>query len=252
MHEIRVLVDPESPDRRRHRRGAIIKTDSRSEAYRRLPTAGEPLPIRDVRWQRHIPILNQDKPVTVNGRVWRHGTGSCGVNSLLGVVSTGPFTPPFLRPTEQETVVPIYENLSARLGPGYAFPPHDTGCSITDAMAYAQEQGWIASYYWPSSFEDMLQALMTGPVQVSFPWYDSFDRDATSYRCPVKGTSYDGWHAVCFDTVDTRQKRLWFANSWGRSWCAKGWGYMTYGDVRRLFDRQQIQVAAPQPVPAAA
>jgi len=253
---IRKIDDVRKP---RLKTGAIFKEDSRNLDFvhsdRMAARAQPPLPITDVNWPRHIKIMNQNASVTVNGRRY-NGLGSCVPNSGITTLSTGPFKPPYPRPTEQKTIVPLYETLSAELGPEYAFPPNDKGCSIGDFMSLAIERGWISEYNWVYTLDDMLQALMHGPVQVAIAYLHSYERDASSARFPVHLKSgIISFHALCADEVRLSKKQVWYTNSWGHvgardakgNWTGKF--YQTFTDLERLFKSNNIQVAVPIPSP---
>jgi hypothetical protein len=258
-HEIHIKhVDEVIAPDRHGRLGAFYKEDSRNKDFEhpvRMAARGTgPLPIKSVRWPRHIPIMNQNKDVSVNGRVY-HGLGSCCPNSGVGVVSTGPFKPPFAHPTEQRTIVPLYEMLTAELGAGMTFPPHDTGSNIADFMAYAKQMGWISEYNWVYTLKDFIQALMHGPVQIGINYLNSYDRDALSVRFKVDLSSgSEGWHALCADEVRVEDHEVWYTNSWGtipsgaNKW--DGRNYQKYSDLDALFGSGNIQVAVPIPVSA--
>jgi hypothetical protein len=261
-HEIHVRYVTEDVEERRGRRlGAYYKEDSRNKDFehpaRMMARAQAPLPLQSVRWPRHIHVMDQNRDVTVDGKVY-HGLGSCCPNSGIGVVSTGPFTPPFANPTEQRTIVPIYEAITrAGLDQSYWFPPHDNGSNILDFQNYALQKGWISEFNWVYTFEDFLQALMHGPCHIAIAYFNSYDRHANNPRFPVDlSTKVSGWHALCADEVRLEEKQIWYTNSWGirehdrPKWNQTAWdgrNYQTFGDVKKLFQTSNIQVAVPIP-----
>lgn len=241
------------------RLGAHYKEDERNKDFAFLAKLEAPVPIEPVHWERHIHPMNQNIDVVVDGKTY-HGLGSCVVNSMLSAVSTGPFKPPFPHPSEQKTVVPIYETLTHRMDSQYWFPPHDGGTFVLDAMNYAKEQGWISEYRWAYSLDEMLQALMAGPVQIAVGWADSFDH-AGEPRFLKRSTGNElvfnprsevrGWHAICADQVVPHKQRVWITNQWGVDWCKDGRAFFEYDTLRQLFDTGNIQVAVPVPPVAA-
>lgn len=253
---INARIIPETPGRAK-RLGAHFKEDDRSQQFAFLARATEPVPITHVKHERHIHPMNQNIDVTVNGKVW-HGLGSCAPNALISSVSTGPFIPPHPHPSEQKTIVPIYEAVTLRSGdPNLYFPPHDDGCYPLDAMGYALDQGWISEYRSAYSTDEFLQGMMHGPALVATAWPNSFDwagepkgvkhHTGNELKIVAGHDTVNGWHAQCADEVQPRAERVWLQNQWGIDYCKEGRSWLAYSTIDELFKRGWIQVFFPIP-----
>jgi len=165
---------------------------------------------------------------TVKSRSWERpgpfdqgDTGSCTGQAVAGLVMTAPIADTGI---DQGTAMQIYE-LATKLDPYPGnYPPDDTGSSVLAAMQAAQQLGYITSYHWCFSLQDVLQALsQVGPVAIGINWYTSFDQpDATGHVTLQPGATVRGGHALNLTSVDTQAKRVGGWNSWGELWGVDG------------------------------
>lgn len=221
------------------RLGRHVMRDSRSAMY---PfRAKTPVPIDSVSWARSIPILDQGD------------LGSCTGNAMTGALGIAPLYPnlPAKHPVLDESEAVILYGVATQLD-GYpgTYPPNDTGSDGTSVCKAAQKAGLISGYTHATTLNDMLQALMAGPVLMGLDWYEGFDNPDISGVVAISG-SVRGGHEVVARTVHTDAQLVGFDNSWGTSWGVAGSFFMSYATVTKLLAADgDVTVPIPLSVPA--
>lgn len=195
--------------------------DPRSKAF---PLTSTNLPVQQVLHDRHAPIFDQ-------GQI-----GSCTANAALGMLVTAPNFRGTVY-TEADAVELYHEEtlLDDRQIPGH-YPPDDTGSSGLYSCKALKARGLISGYRHGFTTDTVLAQLAVGPVSIGIPWLNSMFRPDSSGNVPVDlHSGLAGGHQVCVDGIDPATQRVRFANSWGTSWGAKGWGWLRYADLRLLL-----------------
>lgn len=201
MTESFVRELPEAPDLP-HALGRHVEHDPRSRSF--AFTAPEPRPIVDTVWHRLVPAYDQGS------------LGSCTANALCGALSTRPHRHRF---RSQRNIVKVYSE-ATRIDPfPGAWPPEDTGSSGLAVAKVALRRGWISEYRHIFRFEDLLQALMVGPLIVGTAWHSEMFHPEPDGRVHPLGTVVGGHEYEAFG-VDVSNRRVWFWNSWGTNWGA--------------------------------
>ena len=202
-----------------------------------------------------LPVNELFRPkAVVKSRVWgRPGpfdqgdTGSCTGQAVAGLVMTAPIADTGV---DEGTAMEIYE-LATKIDPfPSSYPPDDTGSSVLAAMQAAQQRGYITSYRWCFSLQDVLQALSTvGPVAIGINWYTSFDQpDTHGHITLAPGATIRGGHALNLTSVDTNTNRVGGWNSWGANWGVGGQVHDGLADTRHAARSERRGGRRPQVV----
>ena len=200
-----------------HRLGRHRNHDPRSRNF--AFTAAQPRPIQDVSWGRSVPVYDQGN------------LGSCTAHALCGALSTAPHKHHF---RSEKNIVKVYSAATAIDPYDGQYPPDDTGSDGLSVAKVALSKKWISRYEHAFSFDDMLQALMIGPVIVGTAWKDRMFHPDPSGLVTVAGATVGG-HEWQVYGVDTTQRRLWAWNSWGRDWGVGGRFNLSWDDMRALL-----------------
>ncbi len=109
------------------------------------------------------------------------------------------------------------------------------GTSVRAGAKSLQQQGYVASYRWAFSGDEVVRAVLdVGPVVVGTNWYQSMffpsDRGLIIPDGPVVGG-----HAYLIDGASLNSGKVRIKNSWGRDWGVYGRAWMTIGDLSRLM-----------------
>lgn len=195
--------------------------DERSRAFA-LPTAA--LPTRTVLHERHIPILDQGQ------------LGSCTANAGLGMIASGPLWRPGDPVWTEKDAVALYSEetrLDDRVIPGH-YPPDDTGSAGLYLCKALRRRGLIESYWHGFSLVAVLAQLAVAPVAIGIDWHEAMFEPDRGGRVHIAG-AVAGGHEVCLDGIDPTRRLVRFANSWGTSWGAAGWGWLSWDDLGQLL-----------------
>ena len=228
------------------RLGRHVRRDSRSLAYPYRPA--RTVPIVSVLHTRHIPILDQ------------LDVGSCTGNAEVGALATDPIygaLPKTHAKLNEAEAVRLYGAATAIDGYPGTYPPTDTGSDGTAVSQAALNSGYISAYAHAATVDDVLQALMTGPVLLGIDWYGSFDNpDSDGNVMIAAGASVRGGHEIVARGVDSTRQLIHMDNSWGSSWGNQGCFSFTYATFHTLLSGNgdavvplPLSVPAPEPVP---
>jgi hypothetical protein len=227
------------------RLGRHVKHDSRSKRYRHKRRHNGVY--TSVTHVREIPILNQGD------------VGSCTGNAMTGALGTVPdYAPLEGRPggvvLAEVTALALYSAAETIDGDG-PYPPNDNGsCGLSVAQA-AKNAGLISGYTHCLDLDDVLDALMDGPVIIGSNWYTSMDNPTGPGALVVASGTVRGGHEYEARTVDAVNELIGFDNSWGTSYGNAGSFTMSWITLETLLSQQgdctvPIPLTQPAPVPS--
>lgn len=231
---------PETPGA--GRLGRHYRYDSRSARFARRRTGAA---VTSKTWERHIAWLDQ------------LNVGSCTGNAETGALGTTPVFEglPANHPALDEKLALALYSAAEKIDGGAGYPPEDQGSSGSSVCQAAKNSGLISGYTWCNDLDDMLDALMAGPVIIGINWYSSFDTpDKNGLVSLPKSARIRGGHEVLIRQVDAESSLLWIDNSWGTSWGLQGRAAFPYSVITRLMSEQgdcaaPVAAAAPAPAP---
>lgn len=187
------------------------------------------------------PLLELAVPPVRRYRYWSQAgwwgdqgaTSMCVGYSLAAWIEDGPVTHPGIAPIVRPR--PIYD--LARTMDEWPGVDYD-GTSVRAGMKALRSMGWVDSFRWALSMEEVVETLLTGgPVVVGTNWYEAMfdpDPDGTVHI----GGDVVGGHAYKLDGVSLDDRRVRGKNSWGRGWGSRGALWMSFDDLERLIDEQ--------------
>lgn len=121
------------------------------------------------------------------------------------------------------------------------------GTSVDAGMKVARERGFIESWRWLTTVQQIRDALISkGPVVLGIPWYEEMYETRPSGLVHVGG-SVVGGHCITLVGYHPSMRirgEGWFdryevfkwQNSWGRDYGLNGIGYITVGDLATLLN----------------
>lgn len=120
------------------------------------------------------------------------------------------------------------------------------GTSVLAGAKTAQSWGWIGSYRWAFTIEDLRDAVVAlGPAVIGIPWLESMREPRPSGLLEVHGQPVGG-HAICVtgyhphmringEGYHTRHEVFTLRNSWGPHWGKNGNALIRAGDLAQLL-----------------
>lgn len=163
--------------------------------------------------------------------------GSCTGNACVGCLMTEPFHQAGWDFTEA-TAVQVYEletTLDDSQIPG-VYPPDDTGSTGPWSMMAAEKNGWIRSWKHTRSLHTALGMLMTGPISIGVPWYQSmFTPDKDGVLVLNESSGVVGGHQLEASGVDVARQRIRIPNSWDTTWGLGGYCWMPWSMAEFLL-----------------
>lgn len=123
------------------------------------------------------------------------------------------------------------------------------GTSVLAGAKVMQRHGYLDSYRWAFSIDDVIDALLhLGPVVIGIPWYDSMYDTRPSGLVETGGTMVGG-HCIVLtgyqpgtiimgEGIRRRFDVVRWRNSWGRSYGVRGDGLIQVADLERLLSQR--------------
>lgn len=148
-------------------------------------------------------------------------------------------------PTWQE----IYKR-AQQLDPFPGEEPTMKGSTVRAAMQALQEWGYVETYVWAQSIEDVKRFVLTkGPVICGTSWLSDMMTPDSSNRLRVTGNVVGGHaYCVCGYTSSTRLFRI--QNTWSRGWGVNGKAWIAEDDLARLITQGGEAVAPTEKIAA--
>jgi hypothetical protein len=111
------------------------------------------------------------------------------------------------------------------------------GTSVRAAAKVLQGLGWIESYHWAWSADEIINAILTlGPVVIGTNWYQGMFYPDPKTNI-IKPTGYvAGGHATKLDGANRRNGLIRLKNSWSRAWGKKGHVWVEAETLQRLMN----------------
>ena len=109
------------------------------------------------------------------------------------------------------------------------------GTTTRGAMKAMQARGFIQSYHWALTIDDVLQwVLERGPVLIGTNWYSTMMEPDDAGIIHVGGRVVGG-HETVLNGVNQHVGLFRGKNSWGRDWGRHGNYYIGTADLERLL-----------------
>lgn len=114
------------------------------------------------------------------------------------------------------------------------YPPVDTGSSGLAVAKALLEEKVIAGYLHAFGLDQVLAALVLGPVLVGTDWTQNmFAVDAKGYL--GRDGASAGGHQYLLRALDPKRSRVGILNSWGREWGNHGRAWMSFEHLGELL-----------------
>lgn len=175
-------------------------------------------------------------------------TPHCVGYSIAHWLEDGPITHAGIAP-----VLNPYNDIYRRAQDIDEWPGTDyDGTSVRAGMKAAQERGYVHSYYWATTIDEIVQCISNvGPVVVGTVWtHDMFFPDPKTGI--IRPTGYEsGGHAYVLNGYNLKKRLFRIKNSWGRLWGLEGNAWISFDDFKILLDNWGEACIAVEKKPAA-
>lgn len=190
--------------------------------------------------------IRPQKITWTEGTVLDQGTeGACVGFAWMGELLAEPMAPK-IQPAE-ERANSIASSFYKRAQKIDQWPGEDyDGTSVLAGAKIMKREGFIDSYRWCFSIEDVRDALLTtGPVVIGIPWYSGMYSTSREGMVKITGNNVGG-HALVLTGYNpefrlTPHGRTYevfrWRNSWGSDYGVDGSGYIRYNDLAKLLQK---------------
>ncbi|MEV7389637.1 hypothetical protein [Streptomyces sp. NPDC091215] len=246
---------------REYRLGRHVRHDPRSADYA-LPALPKSA-IKNVIWERHIPILDQGQigscePNTGVELLATNAVGYTGVTSVQISKSDtqGEFAAGATWQINEDMALQLYRLLTRIDDYPGSWEPDDTGSDgLTMAKALVM-LGLSDVYHHAFTYKAAVSALQKGPVAFGTVWYNSmFDPKPDGEIIVDPSSGVAGGHAYMSRQFDADNDRVWIDNHWAESWGLDGRAWVSGTGMTTLLKAQGDVIvphligAAPTPTP---
>lgn len=191
--------------------------------------------LRSVMHELYGPVLNQ-------GQI-----GSCTGNDVTDCLRSVPLYDAAAAAYDEQTALGVYSLAEKILG-GQGYPPEDNGATNGAAAAAAVRLGLASGWTHCLDFEHFLSTLVLQPVMFASEWTaEMFDPAPGGEVRPIGAVQ--GGHSYAAIGLDVASRRVWFLNSWGSSWGVNGTFWMSFLNVGRLFEQNEVIALHVAPTP---
>lgn len=109
------------------------------------------------------------------------------------------------------------------------------GTSVRAGAKILMDEGYIASYHWTRSADELALAILTkAPVVVGTKWYRGMSYPDADNVMHLTG-SLDGGHAYFVNGYNAKTRMFRILNSWGDEWGKRGLAYISHDDMDKLL-----------------
>lgn len=119
------------------------------------------------------------------------------------------------------------------------YPGEDyEGSSVLGAAKACVDFGYITSYHWAFSVDELAHAVgYVGPAVLGINWYAGMAQTNDAGFVEATGALLGG-HAILCNGVDVKRRSFRLHNSWGPQWGVAGECLVSYADIDRLLHEQ--------------
>jgi len=112
------------------------------------------------------------------------------------------------------------------------------GSSVLGAVKAAKEFGWVKTYRWAFSVDDLARGIgYVGPAAIGIDWMGGMSQ--TDRRGFIHATGgVQGGHAIMVNGVDVKNRTFRLFNSWGPDWGISGQALLSWSDMDLLLNRR--------------
>lgn len=223
------------------RLGRHVQHDPRSADYA-LPALPRTA-IKNVEWERHIPILDQGNvgscvPNTGTEYLATDALGYTGVSSVAVVHADtkGEFTAGSSWDLNEDFALQLYRLLTRIDHYSGQWEPDDTGSDGLTLSKGLVMLGLADRYHHAFSYRSAVSALQRGPVCFGTVWFNSmFDPKPDGEIVVDPSSGVAGGHEYLSRKFDADNDHVWIDQTWSESWGLDGRAWISGAGMRTLL-----------------